>query len=104
MFEVRDTVHACRMRWFDLCLALGLSYSDLSAIRSSENGGDTAVYLREGLCLWLRGGKATWRMLVDAVANSTGGNDLTLALDIAKKHEGMFRWPLAIFVELKTDM
>ena len=52
--------------------------------------------LREGLTLWLQGdydtakhGPPTWRKLVDAVANSSGGNDLTLALEIAQAHKSM---------------
>ena len=69
-------------------MALRLPYDDLSAIRM-EYGGDTAVCLREGLCLWLQGEGATWRALVDAVANTSGGNNLALALEIARKHEGM---------------
>ena len=67
--------------------------NDLSAIRR-EHGRDTAACLREGLCLWLQSGKATWRVLVDTVANSSGGNDLTLALEIARKHEGMIGMPI----------
>ena len=47
------------------------------------------VCLREGLCLWLRGKGATWRILVDAVANTSGGNNLALALELAEKHKGM---------------
>ena len=97
MFEVYDAVLGCRNRWFDLCLALKRPHDDLSAIKR-ENSGDTTACLREGLFLWLQGERATWRMLVDAVANSSGGNDLTLALEIAKKHEGMFGRPLAIFL------
>lgn len=94
MFEVCDAVFDCRKCWFDLCLALRLSYDDLSAIRR-EHGGDTAACLREGLCLWLQSEKATWRALVDTMANSSGGNDLTLALEITRKHGGgmpIFRW------------
>ena len=88
MFEVYDAAYACRMHWFDLCLALQIPYNDLSAIRR-DYGGDTGVCLREGICIWLQGGEATWRILVDAVANSCGGKDAKLAIEIARKHEGM---------------
>ena len=73
-------------------MALQLSCDHLSAI-AKEHGGDTSACLREGLTLWLHGdydtarhGPPTWRKLVDAVANSSGGNDLTLALEIAQNH------------------
>ena len=69
-------------------MALRLPYDDLSTIRR-EHGGNTAACLCEGLILWLQGEGATWRVLIDAVANTSGGNDLTLALKIAKNHEGM---------------
>ena len=101
MFDVYDAVSHCRRNCFDLCLALRVSPDDLSAI-DKEHGGDTGTCLRKGLTHWLQGdydtekhGSPTWRMLVAAVDNSSGGNDSALALDIAEKHqpEGKFRSP-----------
>ena len=94
LFDVYDAVHECRVNWHNLCLALRISDNDLSAI-NREQSGDTEACLRKGLSCWLQGdydvgkhGPPSWRMLVDAVANSTGGNDHKLALDIAELHEG----------------
>ena len=88
-----DAVYDCRAKWRNLCLILGISADDLSAIRK-EQFGDTDACLQDGLTCWLKEGydiekhgPPTWRRLVDAVANSAGGDDHTLALDIAKKHE-----------------
>ena len=86
-----DAVYNCRAKWCNLCLILGISADDLSAIKKEQSDDS----LREGLTRWLRGdydtkkyGRPTWRSLVDAVANSSGGDDHTLALDIAEKHKG----------------
>ena len=84
----------CRTKWFDLCLALQLSHGTLSAI-GTKHTSDISTCLREGLTHWLqrdydtkKHGPPTWRMLVDAVYNSCGGDDQALALDIAEKHKG----------------
>ena len=91
--EVFDAVHDCRAKWRNLCLILGISDDDLSAIEQKRSDGPDAC-LRDGLKSWLkedydteRHGPPTWRNLVDAVANSSGGDDHALALDIAEKHK-----------------
>ena len=93
----------CRAKWNNLCLALRISPGDLSAVEEKRHG-DVVACLRDGLSLWLQGcynkvkyGPPTWRMLVDAVANSAGGDDHSLALEIAKEHRGkgrMSKWVL----------
>ena len=70
---------------------LGISDDDLSAIK--EQSDDPGACLREGLTRFLKGGnnteKASWRILVDAVTDSSGGNDLALAMAIAEEHKGI---------------
>ena len=91
LLKVFDAVYNCRAKWHNLCVMLGISDDDLSAINEQSN--DPGACLREGLTRWLKGDnnteKASWRILVDAVANSSGGNDLTLAMAIAEEHKGM---------------
>ena len=89
-----DAVHNCRAKWRNLCLILGGSDDDLSAIEQKRSD-DPDACLCEGLSRWLKGGNntekhgpPTWRRLVDAVANSAGGDDHALALDIAVKYKG----------------
>ena len=74
-------------------MILGISDDDLSAIEQKRCD-DPGACLREGLTRWLKEGyntekhgPPTWRRLVDAVANSAGGDDHSLALDIAKEHK-----------------
>ena len=92
--EVFDAVYNCRAKWRNLCLILGISADDLSAIWK-EQSGDADACLQEGLTCWLKEGYDTdkhhppsWRWLVDAVANSAGGDNHALALDIAENHKG----------------
>ena len=91
-----DEVYDCRGKWRNLCLILGISCGDLSAIRKDQFG-VTDDCLQEGLTCWLKGydtekyGPPTWRRLVDAVANSAGGDDHALALDIAGKHKSKLK-------------
>ena len=92
--KVFDAVYNCRAKWRNLCLTLGISDNDLSAIE--EQSDDPGVCLRKGLNCWLKEaydtkehGQPTWRGLVDALANSSGGDDHCVAMDIAKEHRGM---------------
>ena len=94
LFDVYDAIYDCRPKWRNLCLALRVSSSNLSTIDEKRRG-DPDTCLQDGLSLWLQGhynadthGPPTWRMLVDAVANSAGGDDHTLAVEIAKNHKG----------------
>ena len=94
LFDVYDAVYDCRPKWRNLCLALRVSPVDLSAIDEKRHG-DPDACLQDGLSLWLQGhyntdtyGPPSWRMLVDAVANSAGGDEHALAVEIAEKHKG----------------
>ena len=89
-----DAVFDSRKKWFDLCLALRVSVDELAAIDLNHHG-DPSACLRQGLTHWLQGhydvkkyGPPTWRLLVDAVANSAGGDDYALAWEIKRCHEG----------------
>ena len=81
--------------WSDVCLVLGLLPSDQSAIEAAHLGNPHKC-LRAVVVKWLQKsynyqkfGSPTWRMLVEAVGDPAGGNNVTLAETIAKKHSGM---------------
>ena len=87
--NVYRAVYPCHHNWYKLCLDLGVSDCDLSAIDLGP--GETDTKLRKGLGIWLKGiysyGQPTWSVLVNAVANSSGGNNQELALKIADQHK-----------------
>ena len=81
--------------WSDMCLVLGLLPSDQNAIEAAHPGNPHKC-LQAIVVKWLRKvydyqkfGYPTWRMLVEAVGDPAGGNNVTLAETIAKKHPGM---------------
>ena len=99
-----DAVSKCRSTWYNLCLALRVSDDDLSAIKK-EQASDIDACLCKGLSLWLKGGydmekygPPTWRVLVDAVANSSGGNNYALALKIADQYSSDKGKPLFDYI------
>ena len=78
-----------------MCLALRLPPSDQSEI-STAYLGNPEECLRAVLVKWLKKGynyqkfgSPTWRMLVEAVVDPTGGNDSALANFLIQKHQGM---------------
>ena len=82
-------------RWSGMCLALGLLPSDQSTIAATHPGNPHDC-LRAVVVQWLqkgydyqRYGPPTWRMLVEAVSDPSGGNNNSLAETIAKKYPGM---------------
>ena len=88
-------VHYLAPRWSDICCALNLPHEE--TIRKETQGDDIARCFRMVLRKWLqksynyqRWGCPTWRMLVEAVGDPAGGNNLALAETIAKKHLGMY--------------
>lgn len=92
--EVFDTLLPVSSKWSRVCCCLGLQASLLDTIKKNHPG-DIEECLFEGLQQWLqrnynteKHGPPTWRKLVEAVDNSSGGHNHTLALEIAKKHEG----------------
>ena len=81
--------------WSDVCLVLGLLPSDQSAIEAAYSGNPHKC-LRAVVVKWLQKsynyqkfGSPTWRMLVEAVGDPAGGDNVALAETIAKKHPGM---------------
>ena len=81
--------------WSNMCLVLGLLPSDRKTIDAAHPGNPYNC-LQEVVVKWLQKsynyqkfGSPTWRMLVEAVGDPAGGNNVTLAETIAKKHPGM---------------
>ena len=92
-FQVFTSVYSVCVNWHDVCLALGLPPSLLSAIRS-DHPDDVKACLREGLSNWLQRnyntelhGFPSWRKLVEAVDHPAGGSNSALALKIAEEHK-----------------
>ena len=95
LFEVYKEVYALAPRWSDICCALKLPHEE--TIRKETQGDDCTRCLRMVLRKWLQKsynfgkyGCPTWKMLVEAVGDSAGGNNYALAETIAKKHTGMY--------------
>lgn len=93
--EVVDAVSQLHDRWSQLCCALGLPLSQISAIRK-DHAGNTMDSLQEGISQWLQGkyntdkhGPPTWRKIVKAIDNPVGGNNHDLAMKISLKHKGI---------------
>ena len=89
-----DEVRPVSSKWFQFCCCLGILASRLDAINRTQNG-DCDLCLFNGLKEWLqrnynteKHGSPTWRKLVAAVDNSSGGNNHVLAQEVAKKHKG----------------
>ena len=87
-----ELVISLKAVYYDLGRALRLKAGDLDAIRR-DPGCDAKQALNDVLLLWLRQnypvdkyGLPTWRLLVKAVDNTSGGNDHALAKTIAEKY------------------
>ena len=94
LHRVFKEVHTVSSKWRQLCRCLGISPSQIEYINSTQQG-NCGLYLNEGLKEWLRRnydteehGLPTWRKLVAAVGDPTGGNDYARAQTIAKNHNG----------------
>ena len=93
LFSVFSYLSSLYSRWYNLCLALGVSPTLLESIKK-DHSSDTETCLHEGLLYWLwrsysinKHGFPTWRKLVEAVDHPFGGGDPALALKIAKEHK-----------------
>ena len=91
---VFDALLPVSAKWSMLCCHLGLRASLLGIIKKNHPG-DVNQCLLEGLLQWVqrnynteKHGPPTWRSLVAAVDNSSGGDNHKLALEIAEKHQG----------------
>ncbi len=82
LLEVCEKVRSASPKWFDLGLALKLSYTDLTNIEGKCRG-DNDMCLREALAHRLQsGGPLTWRGMCTALRNSTvARNDVAEAIE-----------------------
>lgn len=76
--------------WDSIGIFLGIPYEDIQRWRLEHSIVDRLTRMVEG---WLERkhdveefGEPTWRLLVEAVATMSGGNNQRLAAKIAKKH------------------
>ena len=106
LFDVQNELGSVSEKWWKLGMALRLNPDILDGIETRYSGNPT-----DGLILmvteWLRGkynvkkfGEPTWQALVKAVAHPTGGANMALARDMARRHKagGMFsRYTLAFY-------
>ena len=79
-----------------LCCSLGLRASLVDTIEM-DHPRDINHCLFQGLKQWImrnydttKHGLPTWRRLVEAVDDSSGGHNHALALEIAEKHKGEY--------------
>ena len=108
--EVFNAVSQLHDKWSELCCALGLPLSQISAIRK-DHAGNTVESLREGISQWLQGnynidkhGPPTWRKVVTAVDNPIGGNNHDLAIKISLKHKGILCSTSCITYDIIIDV
>ena len=95
MYDVYSEVIGLAGRWQNMCCALRLMPSVEDSIASKYQGNPENC-LRAVLTKWLqkgynyqKHGLPTWRMLVKAVAHPAGGNNVALAEEIARNHQGI---------------
>ena len=90
-----DVVATLAANYYDLGQALKIRAGELKIIKNNHQG-DMKTALQEVIIQWLKQnynvpkfGEPTWRMLVKAVAQRSGGGDGALARKIAKKHQAV---------------
>ena len=95
LFTVNSELLPVAHRWRKIGLALRLDPNLLNRVRH-KNHVEVEDYLEDVLTEWLnkaynttRFGDPSWKLLVEAVAHSAGGNNRALAETIAQKHNGM---------------
>ena len=85
LVTIVDTIHTLTAQWFNLGLALGLSYNSLRTIESNFPR-DSLRYLTEIVQLWLQNSShPSWRGLVSAL-RSPSLNRIDIADRIAMVH------------------
>ena len=92
--DVLNEVESLAGRWEGMCIHLGLPPSDIEATAKKYHH-DPPECLTGVLIKWVKMSYDTqnhdppsWRALVAAVANRTGGNNPALAKQIANNHQG----------------
>ena len=98
LFDVQKELIPVSAKWRIIGIALRLKPNVLDGIKA-ENSGDPPACLTSTVTEWLkrnynvkRFGEPTWQKLVEAVAHPTGGANMALARDMARKYKagGMF--------------
>ena len=98
LFDVQKELIPVSAKWRSIGIALRLKPNILDGIKA-ENSGDPPACLTSTVTEWLkrnynvkRFGEPTWQKLVEAVAHPTGGANMALARDMARKYKagGMF--------------
>ena len=106
LFDVQNELNPISANWRSIGMALRLKPDTLDGIdKLSGKGPNNCMIMM--VTEWLkrkynvkRFGGPTWQALVKAVAHPTGGANMALARDIARKHKagGMFsRYTLAFY-------
>ena len=92
-----------------MCFALRMMPSEEDAIASKYQGNPSDC-LRAVMTKWLQKGynyqehgSPTWRMLVKAVADPAGGDNVALAEKIARNHQGKVCAWMKIFETIQCD-
>ena len=90
---VFDVVLPVSAKWSMICCSLGLRASLVDTIEM-DHPRDVSRCLFQGLKQWIlknydttKHGLPSWRRLVEAVDDSSGGHNHALALEIAEKHK-----------------
>lgn len=83
--QVCEAVSTLKARYDKLGLVLELSPYELDAT-TRDNPNDCEAALNEVMKKWLKNGLRTWKQLVIAVDNPSGGNNHKLAKSIAERH------------------
>ena len=91
LFDVKAELTRVIARWKHIGLALRLSPAKLDAIEKENKEPEDCLI--KALTLWLnkgydteRFGEPSWKLIVDAVCNTAGGNNKALANMIATKY------------------
>ena len=83
-------------KWYEIGLALGLTPNSLDRLKALAIGENDFIKLLTSMIVeWLRMryntvrfGKPTWRRIVEAVREDTGGRNPALADELAKNYGG----------------
>jgi len=92
LFDVQRELNLVSAKWKSIGIALRLKPNALDGIDTRCNSDPTAC-LTSTVIEWLkrnynvkRFGEPTWQMLVKAVGDPTGGANMALASDVARRH------------------
>lgn len=93
LFDVQKELNSVSAKWKNIGIALHLKPNTLDGINAYNNS-DPTTCLTSVITEWLkrnynveRFGEPTWRWLVEAVDDPSGGANAALAMDIATRHK-----------------